>query len=77
MFGDIKLWDKAYNLGEDIVNKFTKLSTISSVFHRRFFIADFSQCSGASVEICLLVRQLGTPLYFQAFQGFSCVILFF
>ena len=56
------------NLGQGIVGKFTKLSTIG--FCRECFTDDYSQFSKAIAKICPLGGRLVTLLPFQAFQGF-------
>ena len=54
------------NLGQNIVNEFTKLSNYR--FSYGMFAADFSQFSSIIVKICLLVGRSGTCRHFQAFQ---------
>ena len=58
-----------YNLGQKIVDKFTKLSKIS--FLIEWYTADFSRIFSTNVKICLLDGRLGTCHQIQAFQGFS------
>ena len=57
------------NHGQNIVNKFTKLSKIA--FSVRCFTADLSQFSNTTVKISLLDDCLATDHQFQAFQRFS------
>ena len=57
-----------YNLGQNIVDKFTKLSKIGFSMER--FTADFLQFSNATVKIYLLGGRLDTHVQFQAIQGF-------
>ena len=47
-----------YNLGQKIVDKFTKLSKIC--FSMECLTADFSRFSYANVKTCLLRDRLGT-----------------
>ena len=55
-------------LDKIIVYKFTKTTKVG--FSVECFAADFWQISSLSVEICLLIIQLGTRLQFQASQAF-------
>ena len=48
----LEMFSTNYNLGQGIVDKFTKLSKIG--FSMECLRADFSQFSCANIEICLL-----------------------
>ena len=58
-----------YNNGQNIVDKFTKLSKISVSWE--YFTADLPQLSTITVEIWLLDACLGTCYQLKTFQGFS------
>ena len=55
-----------YNLGQNIVNKLTKLSKIG--YSMEYFTADFLQFSSSTIKIYLMRDRLSTQHQFQAFQ---------
>ena len=57
-----------YNLGQNIVNKYTKLTKLG--FTTECFSHDFLQFPGTIVKIWLLGYRLVTCDKLQAFQGF-------
>ena len=72
-FGNPAIWLEesilAYNPGQKVVNKFTKLRKIG--FCVEFFTADFLQVFNENLKIWLLDVWLSTHYQTQAFQGFS------
>ena len=62
-------YTRLYNLGQEVVDKFTKLS--KTVFSMECFTADFLRFFPENVKIWLLGGRLGTRHQIQAFQGFS------
>ena len=60
--------DTEFNLGQNIVDKFTKLSKIN--FSIEYFTAHFSQFSSAIDRICLLGDRLGITINSKHFKDF-------
>ena len=62
----IYIHTRAYNLGQNIVDKFTKLSIIG--LSMECTTADFLQFSSTDVKICYFRGRQSTCCQFQAFQ---------
>ena len=75
-FWPVKNWlISSWNLGEKIVDKFTKLDKIW--ISRKSFTADFLRFFSTNVKICLLGGRLGARHQILTFLGFSWNSLIF
>ena len=63
----------SYNLGQESVNKLTKLSKV--YFSMKYFTVDFWRISRENVKICFLSSRQGICYQIQALQRYSWKVL--